>query len=436
MDILVVIPNLHHKYSFSAPLAWLFTPFKGKIRGIYSENLTKNLVKEYDTFFVECNWFVELYEFSLIVSYIKKHNPQGTILFGGLYSQLKYKEIFALTKVDYFIKGFNEKSLKLFFDGNKPEEIPNFVGRSFDNETTLTLQPDDLKDIHYDLSWFPEYFTNWDKYPAPNEDLEADFSEMPLFPSYNYPRAIKKPEKEFRIPTKGGRYHLPMIITSRGGCSSIHDGCDYCMGAKVSVNKMVYGCEPVIYRNDVLVSHIEEISQVSPYMTLYINSPFEYDFSGQYFNLSCTIEIDTQITPTQLKKVIYAFKECKVHLALYETGHHGKKLLQNYKDFLDLEDSTHKIYFFAFKEDAESLKIPKEKRLYSEFVFPKWTNWEYYNNFKQAYAYSKRFYIITRQFHLYPLPIKLILIVRNHSILFILYVLNKLGLFHPEKEMS
>lgn len=436
MDILIVVPNLHHKYSFSAPLAWLFSSFKGKLRGVYSEELNKELVTQFDTFFVECNWFVELYEFSLIVKFIKKHNENAKIIFGGLYSQLKYRDIFDLTEVDYFIKGFNEKPLKLFFEGTIPEEIPNFVGRDFENETTLSLDRNDLKDIHFDLSWFPDYFKNWNLYPAPDIDLEPDFSRMPLFPSYNYPKEMKNPEKEFRIPTKGGRYHLPMIVTSRGGCSSIHDGCDYCMGAKKSKNREIYNTNPVIYTNDILISHITEISQMSPYMTLYINSPFEYDFTEYNFNISCTLEIDTKITAEQLKKIMYSFNICKVHLALYETGHHGKKILQNYEEFLELEDENHKIYFFAFKEDAESLKIPQEKRLYSEFVFPKWTDWNYYSDFKRAYAYSKRFYFITRQYHLYPQPIKLFLFVRNYIIMLILLICNRLGFFHPENEMS
>lgn len=417
-------------------MAWLFSGYQDRVTGIYSEAVTKDILSKYDTFIVEINWFVELYEFSLITQLIKKVKPQSKILFGGLYGQLKYREIFQFAKVDYFIKGFNEKPMQRFLNGENPRDIPNFVGRDFENDTTLLLNKDDLRELIYDLSWFPDYFDNWAKYPAPNIDLDPDFSSMPLYPSYNYPKVMSNPEKEFRIPSKGGRYHLPMIITSRGGCSSIHEGCDYCMGAKVVANKAIYNQVPLIYDNDTLISHLTQISKEFPHMTLYINSPFEYDFSNHFFDIDCTIEIDTVVTPLQLKRIVHSFRESKVHLALYEKGHHGKKVLQNYKDFLEVEDENHKIYFFSFKEDAESMNIPHHRRLYSEFVFPKWTEWKFYNDFEKAYAYSKRFYFITRQYHLYPQPMRIFLYIRNHIILLILFILNKLGLFHPENEMS
>ncbi len=131
-----------------------------------------------------------------------------------------------------------------------------------------------------------------------------------------------------------------------------------------------------------------------------------------------------------------AFSSSKIHLTLYESGHHGKTIIENVNEFMDLENDKHKIYFFSFKEDAATANIPYEKRLYSEFVFPKWTFWEYYSDFDRAYKYSKRFFFITRQFHLYPQPVRLFLFLKNHLILIILFLLNKVGLFHPENEMS
>lgn len=436
MKCLVVIPCLHHKFTFSAPLAWLFSKNSQDVSGVYSQDLTPKLVKEFPLFIVECNWFTELYEFSLIVNFIKKHNPKSNIVFGGLYSQLKHEEIFKRFDVDFFIKGFNEKPIQMLLNGDDVFSIPNLVGRTFENETTYYLKENELKEIEYNLDWFPDYFKYWDRYPAPGVDIDPDFSSMPLFPSYNYPKKMKDPTKEFRIPSKGGRYHLPMIITSRGGCSSIHTGCDYCMGAKVALNLEIYKRKPIVYDNETLIKHLTQISNSFPYVTLYINSPFQYDFTGFSFDVDATIEIDTNITPLDLEKIIYAFKNCKVHLALYEKGHHGKTIMENYKDFISLEDLNHKIYFFSFKEDAETANIPYQKRLYSEFVFPKWTLWDYYNDFDRAFAYSKRFYFITRQYHLYPKPLAVLFFIRNHIILFVLFILNKLGLFHPEKEMS
>ncbi len=317
MKHLVIIPNLHHKFSFSAPLSWMFSDHTDSVLGVYSQDLTSQMIQEYESFIIECNWFVEIYEFSLIVKKIKRIMPNSKILFGGLYSQIKYKEIFNRFNVDYFIKGYNEFPIKMYLDGTPPYQIPNFVGRDFENETTSIFTSKDLDTIEYNLNWFPDYFKYWDMYPAPFVDLEPDFSRMPMFPAYNYPKKIKDPTKEFRIPSKGGRYHLPMIITSRGGCSSIHVGCDYCMGSKTGVNKKIYNGPPIVYNNDILIKHIKQISANFPYMTLYINSPFEYDFSGYFFDIEATIEVDTQITPTQLNNIMHSFKSCRVHLALY-----------------------------------------------------------------------------------------------------------------------
>lgn len=111
MNTLVIIPSLPHKFSFSAPLAWLFSDHIDHVRGIYGYMLNEQLAKEYTSFIVELNWFIELYEFELIVAFIKKHNPDSKILFGGLYSQLKYKELFERNNVDYFIKGDSELPL-------------------------------------------------------------------------------------------------------------------------------------------------------------------------------------------------------------------------------------------------------------------------------------------------------------------------------------
>lgn len=105
MQTLVIIPSLMCKFSFSAPLAWLFSDNIDKVKGIYGFQLNTTIVKQYKSFIVELNWFVELYEFALIVEFIKKHNPDSVIMFGGLYSQIKYKEIFQRYPVDYFIKG-------------------------------------------------------------------------------------------------------------------------------------------------------------------------------------------------------------------------------------------------------------------------------------------------------------------------------------------
>jgi len=96
METLVVIPSsvIWPRYSFSAPVAWLFSKHCDNTRGIYGFELNDNLIKQYRQFVVELNWFDELEEFGLVVNKIKKINKDSKILIGGLYAALKRKEIF------------------------------------------------------------------------------------------------------------------------------------------------------------------------------------------------------------------------------------------------------------------------------------------------------------------------------------------------------
>ena len=254
MQTLIVIPSLMHKYTFSAPLAWLFSDHADQVKGTYSFALTKDIVKKYDHFVVELNWFIELYEFELITRLIKRHNKKAVILFGGLYSQLKYQEIFRNSPVDYFIKGDNELPIKQWLDGADPRTIPNMVGRDFENEQSYIFQQRDYKHLDFNLDWFPDYAERWKEYPEPDKDLEPCFDELPLLPKYwERPGQKAALDLRWRVPPKGGRYHLPMLITSRGGCPAAHEGCDYCMGSKIEAMHAIYKRPTLVMDNDTLV---------------------------------------------------------------------------------------------------------------------------------------------------------------------------------------
>lgn len=207
MAALVVIPALEEYYSFSAPLGWLFSKNSDQVLGIYGFEVTKELVRSHDLFILELNWFIELREFELLVSCIRRYNPGARILFGGLYSQPKFEEIFQRFEVDYFIEGYNELPMQLFLNGEDPKTIPNMVGRGFQNPTSYVFEEADYEDIEFNLDWFPSY-------------LEYGTS---------------KP-----LGRRGGRYWFPYLVTSRGGCVSAHGGCEYCMGSRLRVFEDLY----------------------------------------------------------------------------------------------------------------------------------------------------------------------------------------------------
>src|SRR5512142_968099 len=114
MPTLVIVPTLMLDCSFSAPLAWMFAGCPEEVRGVYGFELTPELVRSHERFIVELSWFIELHEFSLIVEFIRAHNPAAKILFGGMYAGIVPPEIFRRTPVDYFIRGDNELPIRLF----------------------------------------------------------------------------------------------------------------------------------------------------------------------------------------------------------------------------------------------------------------------------------------------------------------------------------
>ncbi len=282
---LVIIPTSKPNYEigFSAPLSWLFSKNVHNVKGIFSFQLTPKLISSYDYFIIELNWFTELYEFGLIVDYIKSHNKKAKILFGGIHSQLKYKMIFDNYDVDYFIKGDNELPIQMFLDGDNIRNIPNFVSRSFENDIEYTFREEDYDNLDFNLDWFPDYFRFLEKI-----NLESD----------------------------AGAFINPIIFSSKG-CATAHEGCDYCFGSKLNVYKSCYNREPVIADNDQLIKLLRKAEKKFNRLTLYINSPCDYDFSGIKLDIDAVIEIDSKVSMEQIKNLLFAFKKARMFLPIH-----------------------------------------------------------------------------------------------------------------------
>ena len=353
MKTLVIIPTNIFDCSFSAPVCWLFSKHTNNTKGIYGFELTKDYVQNYESFILELNWFTELEEFIRIVNFIKLHNKDSKILFAGLYAALKYKEIFKKFDVDYYIKGDNELPIQQYLDGVSPEKIPNFVGKNFENSIDYRFEEKNYLDLEFNLDWFPSYF------------------------KYNDPMSP---------------FQLPMLHTVKGGCTTIHKECQFCMGSKHKQLMEIYDRKPVVMSNKSLIHQLQKIDEKFDKASLEIMSEFKYDFSNIHFDLDVTIEVDGKISHNQLKNMLHAFKKCSAFLPVYEEGISGEILRNDLDKFLQVEDSNHKIMFYISQKDMQGITIPPDHLIPTEVAYPAWAQWDYYMDFDKALEFSKKFY--------------------------------------------
>jgi hypothetical protein len=361
MNCLIVIPtNALYPESFSAPVAWLFADHVHKVRGVYEWELTPELIRKYDYFIVELNWFLQLAGFANVVNTIRQHNSGAKILFGGLYAALQYREVFARMQVDYFIKGDNELPIKMFLDDAPIRSIPNLIGRDFENEHSYFFSSDDIDKINFNLDWFPSSKIAHDRLlNSPIDEMYANHS--PIYP-------------------------LPMVFTTKGGCLSRHEGCGYCLGARHSKLSELYGRRIITLENEMIIQQFKKIEKRFSAATFFVLSPPDYDFSGHHFNLDIFIEFDSMASVDQVAKIMKAFRSARAHVALYTEGITGSSKRIDAKEFMNLEDDKHKIYFFGNTQDQE---IPSDHLLYVNSVLPEWTNYNVYMNFESAMKISE-----------------------------------------------
>ncbi|HEY9062657.1 MAG TPA: hypothetical protein VIO64_19485 [Pseudobacteroides sp.] len=370
MNALVVFPITMHNYSFSAPACWLYSKNKDKVKGIYGFELTKELVTEYDFFIIELNWFIQLYEFFLIVNYIKKTNSNAKILFGGLYSALKYQELFVRADVDYYIQGDNEGPIDQLLNDYPIDKIPNLVGRTFSNPIDYVFTEGDYKNLEFDLDWFPSYL----KYVSKDASYYMEDKNYDRLYEYN------------------DQYNLPMIITSKGGCMIKHSGCENCMGSKHDVLHKIYNRPPIKMDNEALIGLLKKIEKKFKKASMLVISENNYDFTDQYFDIDMSIEIDSNMSVDSIIKMLHSFPRCIMNVGIYEEGVSGTTIRKDYKHLLEAEDENHKISFFVYNKDTDLIDIPDNRRLYSEDTFPKWAYWDFYQDFDSALRFSKLFY--------------------------------------------
>jgi hypothetical protein len=265
-------------------------------------------------------------------------------------------------------------------------------------------------------------------------DLDPSFEEIPLLPRYWEKPGHKAPlELRWRVPPKGGRYHLPMLITSRGGCPAAHDGCDYCLGSKTDMLYAIYKRPPLIMDNDTLIHLLKKMEKKFDKASIYINSECIYDLTGHHFDLEVTIEIDSCSTIDDARKIVPAFRKTALHAALYQEGVAGSAVRTDIDAYKEIEDQDHKVYFFAFPEDAQASRIPNERRLYAEFTLPPWTDWNFYNERTNALTRSRTWYEVTGQLNLYPWPRQIVTRIIRFLFRRVAYVLNKLKIINLKK---
>ena len=378
---LVVIPSLMVKYSFSAPLCWLFAGLSDRVEGLYSFELTERRARDHDIFIVELMWFIQLHEFIEICRFLKRHNPRCRILFGGLFSQLKYAELFKLAPVDYFIRGDNERPIREFLAGRDPRQIPNMVGRDFENPHGYLFTETDYEQLDFDLDWFPSHLRYW--HAAVGEDPNR---------SYDFP-----------FPPHG-RYHLPVLITARGGCPAQHEGCESCIARQPGLMKRLYGRPAVRMGNDTLIRLLHKVERRFDHASIIQINNHHYDFSGEHFDLDCTIEIDWLASVESVHRMLPAFRRSHWHLSLYSQGlaDDRKRTREEIRRFIELESEDHRIQFWGSRADLEEMEIPQKNALYFGDFFPETFHFRYYSQMENALFASKRWYMFTRQTNLYP----------------------------------
>lgn len=355
MTTLVVVPTLMLDASFSAPLAWMFSGCAGKVKGVYGFELTAELVVAHDRFIVELNWFIALHELGLIVDFIRRHNPHAEILIGGMYAGIHYPELLRRYSVDYFILGDNEVPVRSFVAGLPAREIPNLVGRDFQNPLDYVFTEAEYGGLDFDLDWLPSYFL------------------------YRNPAEL---------------FQLPHLITFKGGCDAVHDGCDYCLGAKHERLRGLFGRPPIRMSSASLMSLLAKIERKHDQASLYITNAGDYDFTGRRFRLDVTIEIDSRTTRGQVEAIFRAFPKVFLLVSAYDEGISGETMTASlYQDLIGCEDASHQVRFYVFRKDAGSSRIPRDHIIFSDLAFPEAADFQFYSDLERAAEFSRRFYL-------------------------------------------
>lgn len=351
---LVVIPlsKMTYRFGMSAPLGYLLSGREHHVLGVFSCELTPELVRQHDFFIVELNWVTELFEFRLIAQFIRRHRPDAEILFGGLFAQQHYRKILSTCAVDLTIRGDAEEPLALYLDGAELSAIPNLVTRQREADITYRFESSAYASLVFSLDWFPTY----------RQMIRDQRRGMPH-------RLGAWSEDEIN-------YAFPMVVTTKR-CAVAHAGCDYCLGA-----------HPQPFHGDAqldqaaletLLRRLEqrtqpEYSRVSAYV---LNDISNYDFSGLTFDLELFVEYDGPLATSQqvegLRSFFHAFRSGACRLPASGRGIHDRRRDLDYRSLVELlERPTHEVGFLLYEEDrqhAATLGIDDKHAVYHLDVF-------------------------------------------------------------------
>lgn len=288
--ITVIIPlsKLQYNISMSLPNQWLYTNFyrERNVVGIFSNDpKLDSYIKESDLVVIELNWFAELYEFTEIVKHCKRINPQVKILFGGLFSNIHYKEIFKRYPVDFFIKGDNELPLEMLVnDLHNTKHIPNLVTQDFENEVSYQFAKEDFFGLHFSVEWFQSY-------------KRAILSKNYFYGLYDE-----------------DQYKPPFFITAKTGCSCKHkSNCTYCFGSDTKLLKKQYGRKSIEWSSENLnyfYHHFEGFNQFQDMTILDNQDNFDYE-NIEYCDKNVIASLDCEVTLEKIKTVRSRFRTCQ-----------------------------------------------------------------------------------------------------------------------------
>ncbi len=265
--------------------------------------------------------------------------------------------------MDYFIRGDNELPMDLILAGTDPHKIPNLVGRDFENKFSYQFGLADFARLEFNLDWFPSYLRR--------------LAEV-----------RKKPSVE--LYQKGmPPYYLPMLYSVKSGCLAAHEGCDYCLGSRRDIFRDMYGREALPVKNDQLIAMLKAVERKFPAVTLMMMSKPDYDFRGEHFDLEATIEFDSPVSLEQLSRILPAFREANVHVAVYQEGLAGKSLRRDLQKILECHNERHRYYLFSFSREKKILAgLPEERLLPSEIVLPRFTDYRICSDLQNAFTLS------------------------------------------------
>jgi hypothetical protein len=166
IDVLYVHPSLDSA-DVIIPMGMisLMNSVNGTKQGIYSFELSKDLINKSLIIVMDLHWFIHLKKVESLAKFIKSINRSVKIIIGGYTATIFANIIIKMYDVDYLIKGDAEVPFKLLVDklinNLSPESVPNVVSKKFKNRQTYFIQKKDFNTLNtLETSWFLSFQKN------------------------------------------------------------------------------------------------------------------------------------------------------------------------------------------------------------------------------------------------------------------------------------